>query len=134
MAKHFRPWNPKQKWLLPPEITEFIPEGHTSHFVRDLVVEQLDLAAILDTYDEERGYPPFHPTMMVALLLYAYTQGSAYAEFAEKTKGKLEPGFDADFILVDRDLYTVAPADILKTNVLQTWVAGQKAYPVSTDN
>lgn len=64
MAKHFRPWNPKQKWLLPPEITEFIPEGHASHFVRDLVVEQLDLSEILDTYEEERGYPPFHPAMM----------------------------------------------------------------------
>ena len=75
MSKHFRPWNPKQKWLLPPEITEFIPEGHVSHFVRDLVVEQLNLAAILATYEEERGFPPFHPTMMVALLLYAYTQG-----------------------------------------------------------
>jgi predicted amidohydrolase YtcJ len=36
--------------------------------------------------------------------LYAYTQGSAYAEFAEKHKGKLLPGYDADFILVDRDL------------------------------
>ncbi len=75
MAKHFRPWNRKQKWLLPPEITEFIPEGHASHFVRDLVVEQLDLSVILDSYDEERGFPPFHPAMMVALLLYAYTQG-----------------------------------------------------------
>ena len=75
MTKHFRPWNPKQKWLLPPEITEFIPEGHVSHFVRDLVVEQLDLSAILETYVEDRGYPPFHPAMMVALLLYAYTQG-----------------------------------------------------------
>ena len=43
--------------------------------------------------------------------LYAYTQGSAYAEFAEKHKGKLVPGYDADFILVDRDLYKVdAPA------------------------
>ena len=63
MAKHFRPWNPRQKRLLPPEITEFIPEGHASHFVRDLVVEQLDLAAILDTYEEERGFPPFHPAI-----------------------------------------------------------------------
>ena len=44
MANHFRPWNPEQKWLLPPELTEFIPEGHASHFVRDLVFEQLDLA------------------------------------------------------------------------------------------
>ncbi len=39
--------------------------------------------------------------------LYAYTQGSAYAEFAEARKGKLIPGYEADFILVDRDLYTV---------------------------
>ena len=75
MSKRFRPWDPKHKWLLPPEITEFIPEGHPSHFVRDLVVEQLDLSSILDTYSEERGFPPFHPAMMVALLLYAYTQG-----------------------------------------------------------
>lgn len=75
MTKRFRPWNPKQKWLLPPEITEFIPEGHAAHFVRDLVVEQLDLSAILAGYEEDRGFPPFHPAMMVALLLYAYTQG-----------------------------------------------------------
>jgi transposase len=40
-----------------------------------LVVEQLDLSAILETYVDERGFPPFHPAMMVALLLYAYTQG-----------------------------------------------------------
>ena len=71
MSKHFRSWDPKQKWLLPPEITEFIPEGHASHFVRNLVVEQLDLSAILETYVEERGFLPFHPAMMVALLLYA---------------------------------------------------------------
>jgi len=75
MTKRFRPWDPKQKWLLPPEITEFIPEGHPAHFIRDLVVEQLDLSAILGTYVEDRGFPPFHPAMMVALLLYAYTQG-----------------------------------------------------------
>jgi len=54
MSKHFRPWNPKQKWLLPPEITEFIPEGHASHLVRDMVLEQLNLSAILETYHDER--------------------------------------------------------------------------------
>jgi predicted amidohydrolase YtcJ len=59
--------------------------------------------------------------------LYAYTQGSAYAEFAEKHKGKLVPGFDADFILVDRDLYKVAAPDILSTKVQRTYVAGHDA-------
>jgi hypothetical protein len=42
MTKRFRPWDPKQTWLLPPEITEFIPEGHPAHFVRDLVVDELN--------------------------------------------------------------------------------------------
>lgn len=60
--------------------------------------------------------------------LYAYTQGSAYAEFAEKSKGKLVPGYDADFILVDRDLYKVGAPAILWTNVLETFVAGKEAF------
>ncbi len=60
--------------------------------------------------------------------LYAYTQGSAYAEFAEKRKGKLEPGYDADFILVDRNLYKVGAPAILYSNVLATFVAGQEVY------
>jgi predicted amidohydrolase YtcJ len=60
--------------------------------------------------------------------LYAYTQGSAYAEFDEKRKGKLIPGYDADFILVDRDLYTVGAPAILDTVVVGTFVAGQEVF------
>ncbi len=60
--------------------------------------------------------------------LYAYTQGSAYAEFAEFHKGELEPGYDADFILVDRDLYVVAPQALLETKVMETFVAGEQVY------
>jgi predicted amidohydrolase YtcJ len=60
--------------------------------------------------------------------LYAYTQGSAYAEFAEKRKGKLAPGYEADFILLDRNLLTVPAPEILKTNVLETVVGGKTVY------
>ena len=60
--------------------------------------------------------------------LYAYTQGSAYAEFAEKRLGKLIPGYDADFILVDRDLYKIPAQAILQTTVRETYVAGQESY------
>jgi hypothetical protein len=63
--------------------------------------------------------------------LYAYTQGSAYAEFAENRKGKLVPGYEADFILVDRDLYTIPAPAILHTQVKETWVAGQQSYAAS---
>ena len=90
MTKRFRSWDPKQKWLLPPAITEFIPEGHPAHFVRDLVVEQLDLSTILDSYEEERGFPPLHPAMMVALLLYSYTQG-VYSSRTASPGASLKP-------------------------------------------
>jgi predicted amidohydrolase YtcJ len=60
--------------------------------------------------------------------MYAYTEGSAYAEFAEKRLGKLIPGFDADFILVDRDLYKIPPPEILRTTVLETYVGGKESY------
>lgn len=59
--------------------------------------------------------------------LAAYTQGPAYAEFAEKRKGRLLPGYDADFIVLDRDIYKVGAPAILSTHVLQTFVAGQDA-------
>jgi predicted amidohydrolase YtcJ len=60
--------------------------------------------------------------------LYAYTQGSAYAEFAEKRKGKLAPGYEADFILLDRNLLTIPAPEILKTQVLETVVNGKTVY------
>ncbi|MBX3158946.1 MAG: IS1182 family transposase [Deltaproteobacteria bacterium] len=75
MAKAFRPWEVEQGWLLPPSVHELVPPQHPAHFVRELVRSQLDLGAVLAAYDEERGFPPYHPTMMVALLLYGYTQG-----------------------------------------------------------
>jgi transposase len=76
MAKTFRDWNVEQRWLLPPSVMDFVPADHVAHFVRDTVREQLDLSDIMAPYEqEERGYPPYHPVMMTALLLYAYCQG-----------------------------------------------------------
>src|SRR3954468_24236584 len=75
MTKTFRSWDVDQGWLLPPWVHEFVPAGHLAHFVRDTVREALDLRAILGVYTEERGYPPYHPGMMVALLLYGYSRG-----------------------------------------------------------
>jgi hypothetical protein len=81
------------------------------------------------TRKNEAGTKEYYPENRITRgqAIYAYTQGSAYAEFAETHKGKLEPGYDADFILVDRDLYTVDAPKILRTVVRETWVAGQLA-------
>ena len=75
MAKTFKSWAVDQLVLLPPSVQELVPVGHLAHFVRDLVRESLDVSAILKPYTEDRGCPPYDPTMMTALLLYAYSQG-----------------------------------------------------------
>src|SRR5215831_2340402 len=75
MGKTFREWNPEQTMMFPPTPMDFVGKDDLVQFVRNLVVEQLDLSEILDQYQEERGYPPFHPAMMTAVLLYSYCQG-----------------------------------------------------------
>ena len=75
MSKTFRDWSLDQALLLPPSVHDFVPAGHLARFVVALVTEELDLSAILASYQGEKGQPPYHPTMMVALLLYAYSVG-----------------------------------------------------------
>jgi len=71
----FREWNVEQAWLFPPSVLDLVPEGHVAHFVRD-TIRSLDLTEILKPYQtEDRGFPAYHPTMMTALLLYAYCNG-----------------------------------------------------------
>jgi hypothetical protein len=78
----------------------------------------------------EAGTMSFHPEQRLTIgeTLYAYTQGSAYAEFAERWKGKLAPGYVADFVVLDRDLTAVSPHEILGTQVLRTVVGGHTVY------
>ncbi len=74
MAKTFREYSPDQLLLMAPSLREWLPEDHAVYFVSDLV-ETLDLSAIYGSYDEERGYPPYHPLLMTKLLVYGYTRG-----------------------------------------------------------
>ncbi len=75
MTKTYRPWNPNQQWLLPPSVQDWLPENDLVYFILD-TVNELDVSAITQKYEQEkRGFPPYHPRMMVALLLYAYCRG-----------------------------------------------------------
>jgi transposase len=76
MGKQFRPWNPDQSFLFPPSPRDWLPENHLVYFLLD-VVPQMSLQPILQPYQaEERGQPPYHPTMLVTLLLYGYATGT----------------------------------------------------------
>src|SRR6266699_899866 len=75
MSKTFRPWKIAEPLFLPPTVQDFVGPDHLARFVLSVVREDVDLAKINGTYGSERGQPPFDPTMMTALLLYAYCCG-----------------------------------------------------------
>jgi len=60
--------------------------------------------------------------------LRGMTIWAAKGNFEEKEKGSLEVGKFADFIILDQDIIKAAPADLLKTKVLSTYVNGEKVY------
>ena len=75
MSRKFRAWRPEQSWLFPPSPQDWLPEDHLVYFLLD-VSEEIDISPIVSAYDSEKGgQPPYHPRMMLVLLLYAYSVG-----------------------------------------------------------
>jgi predicted amidohydrolase YtcJ len=112
---------------------EFLSKGVTLAFGTDYPVEPVApfrglYAAI--TRKSEDGKKEYFPQQKLTIeqAITAYTVGSAYAEFAEKEKGKLLAGMLADFVVLDRDLTAVTPEKILGTKVLRTVVGGKIVY------
>lgn len=76
MTRKFRPCDPNQIMLLPPSLDEWLPEDHLIHFIDD-IVDSLDISAMLSVYERElRGFPPYHPAMLLKVLIYAYSTGT----------------------------------------------------------
>ena len=76
MGKTFRSYDMNQQLLLPPDLRQWLRDDHLALYVSD-VVESLDLSGITKVYDEGdlRGRPPYHPALMVKLLIYGYCIG-----------------------------------------------------------
>ena len=75
MSTTFRPYQPKQKLLLPPDLRDWLPEGHLAYHVSDLV-DGLDLTAFYAPYEGDgRRNAPYEPRMMVKVLIYGYATG-----------------------------------------------------------
>ena len=76
MSKTYREWSPDQAYMFPPSPRDWLPENDLVYFLIDTVAT-LDLTPIFAHYERElRGQPPFHPRMMVTLLLYCYATGT----------------------------------------------------------
>jgi len=111
----------------------FLDHHVTLAFGTDYPVESISpfrglYAAI--TRQNEAGTASFQPQERITLneALFAYTQGSAFAENAEKQKGRLEQGFFADLVVLDRDITKATPQELLHARVLRTVVGGQTRY------
>jgi transposase len=76
MSKTFRSYDLNQQLLLPPDLRQWLPGDHLALYISD-VVESLNLSGILNPYEEGdgRGRPPYHPVLMVKLLVYGYCTG-----------------------------------------------------------
>ncbi|MCL6580336.1 MAG: IS1182 family transposase [Firmicutes bacterium] len=72
--KKFKEYDPNQVMLMPPSLRDWLPPDHPVYFVSD-VVDGFDLSAILDKYREPRGQPPYDPSMMTKVWLYAFMVG-----------------------------------------------------------
>jgi transposase len=80
----FLSYAPDQLLLLPPDLREWLPEGHAAYFILD-VVGELDLSEIYASYDSSKGgRPGFDPRLMTGLLLYGYCQGVVSSRKIEK--------------------------------------------------
>jgi predicted amidohydrolase YtcJ len=88
------------------------------------------------TRQNEAGTQTFQPQEKISLneAIYAYTQASAFAEFREHQKGRLEPGYLADLVVLDRDITTATPQQLLHTKVLRTILNGETVYSAPNAN
>lgn len=75
MAKTYQPYDPNQVLLMPPRLDDWLPKDHLARFVSD-TIDAADLSPIYAYYErEERGYPPYHPIMMVKVFVHGYCVG-----------------------------------------------------------
>src|ERR1700709_1788843 len=70
---NFRPIDRDMDYLLPPSVNEWLPERHLARFVVE-VVDGLDLSAMSRSY-RGSGSAPYHPSVLVGLLVYGYASG-----------------------------------------------------------
>ena len=112
---------------------EFLRNGVPLAFGTDFPVESISPFRGLyaaTTRRSEDGKKEYFPAQRISMdeAIAAYTSGSAFAEFAEKDKGRLAAGMLADFVALDRDITGTTPAKLLETKVLRTVVGGKTVY------
>jgi predicted amidohydrolase YtcJ len=117
------------------DFKSFVDAGATVSFGTDWFVEPLNpflglYAAVtrqfIDGTPKDGWFPEERLTLAQAVEFY--TAGSAYAEFTDDRKGRLKPGYLADFIVLSKPIFDLPPRELLDTNVQITVVGGRVVY------
>ncbi|MFT6993145.1 MAG: putative amidohydrolase YtcJ [Paraglaciecola sp.] len=113
----------------------FLKQGSPVAFGSDFPVELSNpffgLHAAVTRQDRNntpnKGWIP-REAVTVKQAFRGFTLDAAFAAHQDKILGGLTEGKWADFILIDQDIFTISPQDIWKTQVLETWIAGEKRF------
>jgi hypothetical protein len=113
----------------------FLDRGVKLAFGSDWTVAPLDpltgiYAAVTRRTLDDKHPGGWYPEQKISLAeaIEAYTMGSAYAEASEKVKGSLTPGKFADIVILDSDLFTLAPEKLMGARVTTTIAGGKVVY------
>ena len=102
-------------------------------FGSDCPVEPFDVlpnmyyAIMRKTPEQEEGWYPDHAVSFEEAVK-GFTVEGAYAAFAEDRRGRLLPGYVADFCVIDRDLTSLPPEALNEARILMTFVDGKQIY------
>jgi predicted amidohydrolase YtcJ len=113
----------------------FLNQGSPVAFGSDFPVELANpffgLHAAVTRQDRnnspDKGWIP-NEAVTVKQAFRGFTLDAAYAAHQEKILGGLTEGKWADFILIDQDVFSISPQNIWKTQILETWIAGEKRF------
>jgi predicted amidohydrolase YtcJ len=102
-------------------------------FGTDYPVESIDpfrglYAAVTRQNEEGTKTYQAQEKLTIGEAIHAYTQGSAYAQFRERELGRIQPGYYADLVILDRDITSATPQELLHAQVLRTIVNGETVY------
>jgi predicted amidohydrolase YtcJ len=117
-------------------IRSLIDSGAVVVFGSDWPVASIDPLAGIDAAVNRRssdgafpgGWLP-HEKISVAEALRGYTEAAAWARGEERSLGRLEPGFSADLVILDTDLFAIPPGEILSARVTRTFLRGRQVHP-----
>jgi predicted amidohydrolase YtcJ len=117
------------------DFKSFVDAGALVAFGTDWFVEPLNpmlglYAAVTRQFPDGTPKDGWFPEerLSLAQAIELYTAGSAYAEFTDDRKGRLKPGYLADFIVLSKPIFEIPPRELLETRVVTTVVGGRVVY------